>query len=115
MNLSHAVAVVLAPLFAARCEQRGLSDLGIERAGAAMSPAVAEGLQPVSASELDALLSKARSQPTARQLPVCPAAACRLLNLCCWRCGCRAWPIQGAARGPGSPPSQQAQQPWLGP
>lgn len=58
MNLSHAVALVLAQLFERRCELQGLNELGIERAGSAVSPAVREGLQPVTVAELEALLAK---------------------------------------------------------
>ncbi|WIA30566.1 hypothetical protein OEZ86_000649 [Tetradesmus obliquus] len=55
MNLSHAVAVVLAGLFERRLALLGLADLGIEVSGKQESW---EGLQPAAASELSALLAK---------------------------------------------------------
>eukprot|EP00879_Flechtneria_rotunda_P014117 GHRR01014747.1.p1 GENE.GHRR01014747.1~~GHRR01014747.1.p1 ORF type:complete len:367 (+),score=101.63 GHRR01014747.1:1455-2555(+) len=55
LNLSHAVAVVLAGVFERRLQLLGLSDLGLEVNG---TPITRKALQPAAGSEVAALLAK---------------------------------------------------------
>jgi tRNA C32,U32 (ribose-2'-O)-methylase TrmJ len=65
MNLSHAVAVVLAFAFERRLQLLGLSDLGVEDPGRRSDTATRASTQPAAHSELAALLDKLSAIATA--------------------------------------------------